>query len=57
MDDNRPVLRVVGADVLQIEVLGLHVVELNRGALPLATNSVHHVEVDLRPVERPVTLI
>ena len=35
VDDDRPVLRVIGADVLQVEPLGYLVIELNRRALPL----------------------
>ena len=35
VDDDRPVLGVVGADVFQVEALGHLVVELDRRALPL----------------------
>ena len=57
VDDHRAVLGVVGADVFQVEVLRLHVVELDRRALPLPADRVGHVEVDLRPVERAVLLV
>src|SRR5262252_6789701 len=50
-------LGVVRADVLQIEVLGLHVIELDRRALPLPADGVHDVEVDLRPVERAILFV
>ena len=39
MDHDRAVLRVVGADVLQVEALRASVVELNRRALPLCARS------------------
>ncbi len=54
VNDHRPVLGVVGADVLQIEALRVVVIELNRRALPLAANGVLDVAVDLRAVERAV---
>src|SRR5262249_4731332 len=57
VDDDGTVLRVVGADVFQIEVLRLLVIELDRRALPLAADRVRHVEVDLRPVERAVAVV
>ena len=57
VDDHRPVLGVVGADVFQVEILRLHVIELNRGALPLPADRVGDVEVDLRAVERAVLLV
>ena len=57
VDDHRPVLGVVGADVLQVEPLRHLVVELDRGALPLPADGVGHVEVDLRPVEGAVALV
>ena len=57
VDDHRPVLGVVGADVLQVEPLRHLVVELNRRALPLPADRVGDVEVDLRAVERAVALV
>ena len=54
MDDDRPMLGVVGAGVFQIESLRHLVVELDRRALPLAADGVGDVEVNLRPVEGPV---
>src|SRR5207253_11123039 len=57
VDDYGPVLRVVRADVLQIEVLRLLVIELDRGALPFPAQRVGNVEVDLRTVEGAVLRI
>ena len=57
VNDDRPVFRVVGADVLQVEPLRQLVVELNRSALPLAADGVGNVEVDLGTVECAVTLV
>ena len=57
VDHDRAVLGVVGPDVVQVEALRQLVVELNRGALPLAADGVGDVEVDLRAVERPVALV
>ena len=57
MDDHRPMLGVVGADVLEVELLRQLVVELDRRALPLPADGVGDVEVDLRPVERAVALV
>ena len=54
VNHHRPVLGVVGADVLQIEALRVVVIELNRRALPLAANGVLDVAVDFRAVERAV---
>ena len=51
------VLRVVGADVLQAEPLRHLVIQLNGRALPLAADRVGDVEVDFRPVERPVAFV
>ena len=57
VDHHRPVLGVVGADVFQVEVLGLLVVELDRRALPLSANRIGDIEVDLRPVERAILFV
>jgi hypothetical protein len=53
VNDHRPVLGVVRADVFQVEVLRLHVIELDRGALHFRPIASVHVEVDLRPVKAP----
>src|SRR6185369_13279618 len=57
MNHDRPVLGVVGADVFQVEVLRLLVVELNRCALPLAPDRIRNIEIDLRPVERAIAFV
>ena len=48
VDDDRPMLGVVGPDIFQVEPLRHLVVELDRGALPLAADGVGDVEIDLR---------
>src|SRR5689334_16555251 len=57
VDDYHAVLGVVRADVFQVEPLGHHVIELNRRALPLSSNGIGDVEVDLRAVEGAVLRI
>src|SRR4030095_16858600 len=57
VNDDRPVLGVVGADVLQVEVLRLLIIELNRRALPFAPDRIRDVEIDLRSVERSVAFV
>ena len=57
MQHDRPVAGVVGADVLQLEPLGMVEVVLDRAQLPRATDGVAHVDVDLRAVERGVALL
>ena len=54
MDDHRPMLVVVLADVAQVETLRGGVVELNRAELPGAADRIGDVEVDLRTVEGAV---
>ena len=54
VDDHRPVLRVVLADVAEVEPLRRGVVELDGAQLPLPPDRVGDVEVDLGTVERPV---
>ena len=57
VDDDRPVLGVVGADVFQVEAL--RHLRNRAGSWRTATSgpsAVGDVEVDLRPVERAVTL-
>ena len=51
VNDDRLVLGIVGADVLQAEPLRDLVVELDRRALPLPADGVLDVKVDLRAVE------
>ena len=57
VDDHRPVLGVVHADVLQLEALRHLVIELDGGALPLPADRVGDVEVDLRAVKGAVALV
>src|SRR5438552_169877 len=47
--------RVVLARIVQIESLGIHVVELNRPELPGPTNRIQDVEVDLGTIKGAVT--
>jgi hypothetical protein len=54
---HRTMLGVVGPDVLQVEALRHHVIELNRPALPYAAERVRDVEVDLRAIERAVACV
>ena len=54
VDDEDTVLVVVGAHVREPEPRGHLRVELDRAHLPAAPEHVRHVEVDLRPVERPL---
>ena len=51
MNDDRAMRRVVFTGVRQIEALRRGVVELNCAQLPCATDRIHHIEVDLRPIE------
>src|SRR5437867_10349487 len=48
---------VVLTRVLESKALRLLEIQLNRGALPLATDRVIELDVDLRSVERPPTLV
>ena len=48
---------VVAADVLQPESLGKLVVELNCRTLPLPTDGIAYLDVDLGPVERASPLV
>ena len=54
MQHDRTVVLVVLAGVGQVEPLGHVEIELNRRAVPLATEGVLEREVDLRPVESAV---
>ena len=54
MDDDGAVLPVVRPHVREPEANGHLVVELDRPHLPASAQDVRHVEIDLRPVERPL---
>src|SRR5215471_5419905 len=51
VNDNGPVLRVIGADVFQIEPFRELVVELDRGALPFAADGVGEAEINVPAVD------
>src|SRR5207253_9471292 len=55
--DYRPMFRIVGANVFEIEILGLPVIELDRCALPVAPNCVCYIEIDFGPVKCTVLLV
>ena len=57
MDHNRALTAAVLGDVIQAKVERHLEVELNRAALPGASQAVAQVEVDLRAVERAVALV
>ena len=57
MDDHRPVLVIVLANVNQVEALGRGVVELNRAQLPGAANRIRYVEIDLGTIERAIARV
>src|SRR5260221_13302378 len=57
MDHDRLLARAVLRDVFEAEALRDLVVELERRALPLATEGVLDLEIDLRPVERAATRV
>src|SRR5207253_10863131 len=57
VDHDRPVRPVILARVLEPEALGLLEIELDGGALPLATDGVVELDVALWSVERPAALI
>jgi len=48
---------VVLARVLESKALGLLEIQLDRGALPLATDGIVELDVDFRSVERPSALV
>src|SRR5689334_19743340 len=54
VNHDRTVLGVIGADVRQLEVLRLGVVELYGAELPRTADGIGDVEVELRTVERAV---
>jgi hypothetical protein len=55
MNHDRPMRRVVLAGIRELEALRRIVVQLDRPELPGPSDAVRDVEVDLRPIERPVT--
>src|SRR5678815_1169875 len=57
VNDDRPVLGIVGADIFQVEPFRHLVIELEGCALPLAANCVGHIDVNLRTVERTIAFI
>src|SRR4030095_5229899 len=57
VNDDRPVLGVVGADVLQVEVLRLLIIELNRRAVLVSPDRIRDAESDLRSVEPSVAFV
>src|SRR5205823_12450832 len=54
MNEDRPVLLVVLADVPELEPLRHRVVELDGAELPLAADRIGYVEIDLGPIERAI---
>src|SRR4029077_12529880 len=54
---NRSMLRVVGTRIFEVEILRLHVVELDRRTLPLSADRVRYIKIDLWSVERAVLLV
>src|SRR5262245_32011118 len=57
MNDDRLMLGVVRPGIFQAETLRNLIIELNRRTLPLATDRVGDVEIDLGPVEGAVALV
>src|SRR5712672_2295419 len=57
MQHDRAMRRVVGPRVLQPESLGQVEVELHCRSLPLSSNRVDQLEIELRAVERAAALI
>ena len=57
VDQHRAMFGIIRTDVLQIEVLRLLIIQLNRRALPVSANGVSNVEVNFRPVKRAVFLV
>ena len=56
MQHDRAMTLVVGPDVFQPEALWQLEVSLNSAQLPLATDCITHVDIDLGAIERRVTL-
>src|SRR5262245_53823611 len=57
VNHDRSMLGVIGADVLEVEPLGHLVIELERRALPLPSNGIGHIDINLWPVKRAVTFV
>src|SRR6476659_1422762 len=55
VDHDRAVGAVVGAGVMDLEAFGQDVIELHGAELPLAPYDIADQEVDLRPLESPLT--
>src|SRR5690554_151334 len=53
----RSLFYTIGIDKGHIESLRLVEIELNSGQLPLTTDGIFHLQVDLRSVEGPASLI
>jgi hypothetical protein len=49
VDHDGALLRVLLVDVMQVEPVGQVVIELHRGALPLAADGVQDLDINLRP--------
>ena len=57
MDHDRAVLLTVRSHILQFKALGQLEIKLNGSALPGTSDAVYQMEVDLRAVERSVSLV
>ena len=51
MQHDRPVLGAVLADIVGIQALGHHEIDLQRAALPVAADGVAQDELELRAIE------
>ena len=56
VDDDRTMLPIILADVFELKSLRQLVVKLDRCTLPIATDGVNHMKIDLRTVEIPFSL-
>src|SRR4026208_2331811 len=56
MQHHGPMRGAVVADVLEVESIGQHVVDLDRTELPASTERVDHVKLELRTVECALAL-
>src|SRR5262249_14511576 len=57
VNDHDPMFGVVRADVFQVEPLRHHIVQLDRGALPLPTDRIRNVNVDFWSVEGTIAFV
>src|SRR3989442_14234016 len=57
VDDDRAMFGVICANVFQVEILRLLVVELDRGALPAPADCVRNIKIDFRTVESAILLV